>query len=124
MVDNSITINEYNLNHQKRILSKPILLPCAFHARPNSLVENLITLSVGQVTLLQLLLTETQTYFSLFSSFCKDDVEDGDSDVDSKDLDLPLRDPVHLATDKKFEDTYTSLKELGKYVDLVEIIQF
>ena len=47
MVDNSITINEYNLNHQKRILSKPILLPCAFHARPNSLVENLITLSVG-----------------------------------------------------------------------------
>ena len=79
---------------------------------------------MGQVTLLKLLLTETQTYFSLFSSFCKDDVEDGDSDVDSKDLDLPLRDPVHLATDKKFEDTYTSLKELGKYVDLVEIIQF
>lgn len=72
--------------------------------------------------MLKLLLTETQTYVSLFSSFCKDDVEDGDSDVDSKDLDLPLRDPVHLSTDKKFEDTYTSLKELGKYVDLVEII--
>ena len=34
MVDNSITINEYNLNHHKRILSKPILLPCAFHERP------------------------------------------------------------------------------------------
>lgn len=121
MGDKSITINEYNLNHQKKkILSN------LYFCLPSSLVENLlITLSMGQVTLLQLLLTETRTCFSLFSSFCKDDVEDGDSDVDSKDLDLPLRDPVHLATDKKFEDTYTSLKELGKYVDLVsEIICF
>ena len=39
MVDNSITINEYNLNHQKRILSKPILLPSAFHARPVLLLK-------------------------------------------------------------------------------------
>ena len=46
--------------------------------------------------------------------FNQDDGEDGDSDVDSKEFDLPLRDPVHLATDKKFDDNYTSMKELGK----------
>ena len=39
MVDNSITINEYTLNHQKRILSKPLLLPCAFLARPILLLK-------------------------------------------------------------------------------------
>ena len=48
------------------------------------------------------------------SSLNQGDGGDGDSDVESKDLDLPLRDPVHLATDKKFDDNYTSLKELGK----------
>lgn len=43
-----------------------------------------------------------------------DDGGDGDSDVESKDLDLPLRDPISLRTDKKFDDAYVSQKELGK----------
>ena len=55
------------------------------------------------------------TSFILFSlSIHQDDVGDADSDADSKSFDLPLRDPVYLAKDKKFEDNYTSLKELGK----------
>lgn len=64
-------------------------------------------------------LVETATSFSntlIFSlSFLnQDEGGDGDSDVESKDLDLPLRDPIYLRTDKKFDDVYISQKELGK----------
>lgn len=37
-----------------------------------------------------------------------------DEDVDPKTFDLPKRDKVYLATDKKFEQRYDSLQELGK----------
>ena len=52
--------------------------------------------------------------FSSFSSHNREESSSGDSDVESKDLDLPLRDPVQLATDKKFDENYSSMKELGK----------
>ena len=52
--------------------------------------------------------------FSSFSSHNREESSSGDSDVESKDLDLPPRDPVHLATDKKFDENYSSIKELGK----------
>lgn len=52
--------------------------------------------------------------FSSFSSHNREESSSGDSEVESKDLDLPPRDPVHLATDKKFDENYSSIKELGK----------
>ena len=52
--------------------------------------------------------------FSSFSSHNREESSSGDSDVESKDLDLPPRDPVQLATDKKFDENYSSMKELGK----------
>ena len=56
------------------------------------------------------------TLFCRSLSSLNQDDGDGDSDIESKDLDLPIRDPVHLRTDKKFDDAYISQKELGKYV--------
>ena len=50
----------------------------------------------------------------LFTEKDGDKSDDESDEEDEKDLELPKREPIHLRTDKKFEDSYVSGKELGK----------